>query len=65
MVRKANCRKCIHCEYENKESLIIGCDILGRCCEKYTCKYFITEAEYIAAMETLKLIEEKNNNGRN
>lgn len=60
MVKKAKCRKCIHCEYENKDSYIIGCKILGKCCEKYSCIHFMTEMDYKTALESLRIIEETN-----
>lgn len=58
MVKRAKCRKCVNCEYEDYESLYIGCKILGHCREKYSCEHFMTELDYKTALESLKLIEE-------
>jgi hypothetical protein len=64
MVKKAKCRKCIHCMYENYDSYTIGCKMFGECREKYTCIHFMTELEYKTALESLKLLEEIEKYGR-
>ena len=55
MLRKCDCRNCVHCVYEDKMDYNIYCTKFGETSIKARCAKYKTEKEYL---------KEKMNNGR-